>query len=102
MLLIYKSGAESKYFTAIVAFHIHQLNLKKLLTISFAIAANDLSNFPQALWNVVQSSTENLTPRGLSNTFASNIDDLDKSSADNFIQTTRRRKDGEDSARNGE
>lgn len=47
----------------------------------------------------MQSTTENLSPRGLSNTFASNVDELDRISIDNFIQTNRKRRDGDDSAR---
>eukprot|EP00347_Sterkiella_histriomuscorum_P011735 403371304 len=38
-------------------------------------AQSDLVSFPHSLWGVVNSTTENLTPRGLQNAFASNEED---------------------------
>ena len=75
VLLVYKSGGES---------------------------CNDLQNFPFALWDVVQSSADNLSPRGLQNMFATNVEELDKFSIDNFLLSTRRQRDEKDSARTAE
>lgn len=48
----------------------------------------DLSNFPAGLWNVVQSS-ENLSPRGLSSSFSSNVDDIEAHSIDSILRSRR-------------
>jgi len=49
-----------------------------------------LASFPHTLWGVVQSA-ENLTPRGLSNPFATNEQDKQNShSLDSFLLSKRR------------
>jgi hypothetical protein len=53
------------------------------------IAQNDLANFPHSLWGVV-NSVENLTPRGLKDTFSSNEDMLENHSLDSFLLSKRR------------
>lgn len=53
------------------------------------VEINDLCNFPCSLWNVVQS-VENLTPRGLGNTFSSNVENLEQHSLDSFLISRRR------------
>ena len=69
-MLLYKSGHERKYFT------------------DDKVESNDLANFPAALWNVVQSS-ENLSPRGLASSFASNVDDIETHSIDSILRSRR-------------
>ena len=53
-----------------------------------SVEPHDLSNFPAALWNVVQSS-ENLSPRGLGTSFASNVDDIEAHSIDSILRSRR-------------
>ena len=45
---------------------------------------NDLSNFPAALMQFLQSS-DNLSPRGLQSTFTSNVDELETHSLDTYL-----------------
>ena len=52
-------------------------------------APNSLANFPHSLWGVV-NSVENLTPRGLRNTFSSNEEYLQQHSLDSFLLSQRR------------
>ena len=54
------------------------------------VAQCDLVNFPHTLWGVVQSA-ENLTPRGLTNTFSSNEpNNCSNHSLDSFLLSKRR------------
>lgn len=69
-MLLYKSGNERKYM------------------IGNLLESNDLSNFPAALWNVVQSS-ENLSPRGVNSAFSSNVDDIETHSIDSLLRSRR-------------
>ena len=60
-----------------------------------AYIESELATFPHSLWGVVESS-ENLTPRGLANTFASNdTGPFLNHSLDSFL-LSRRRDDSEE------
>lgn len=75
ILLIYKAGTEG-------------IIIKCLIN----IATCDLASFPHSLWGVVQSA-ENLTPRGLSNTFSTNDlgeEFLQNHQLDSFLLSKRR------------
>ena len=48
------------------------------------LCTNDLANFPHSLWGVV-NSVENLTPRGLESTLATNEAGLNEHSLDSFL-----------------
>ena len=75
ILLIYKAGTEG-------------INIECLIN----IATCDLASFPHSLWGVVQSA-ENLTPRGLSNTFSTNDlgeEFLQNHQLDSFLLSKRR------------
>jgi hypothetical protein len=73
--LIYKSGTEGNFC---------HFNLFSIL------AQSDLVSFPHTLWGVVESA-ENLTPRGLSNTFSSNDSEpFFNHSLDSFLLSKRR------------
>lgn len=50
---------------------------------------------PQLLWPIIQSS-DNLSPRGLQNTFATNIDDLDAQSIDTYLIGRSKRESAEE------
>ena len=78
ILVIYKNGCECKYLLIHSSHHL-----------IFSLASNDLANFPHSLWGVVQSA-ENLTPRGLKDTFSSNEQSLEEHSLDSFLLSKRR------------
>ena len=85
LLLIYKSGCEGTFKYLII----------------LLIAESDLATFPHSLWGVVESA-ENLTPRGLSNTFSTNEQEpLFNHSLDSFLLSRRRDEVDEESKSSG-
>ena len=59
------------------------------VNIQLIIAVSDLVSFPHSLLGVVQSF-ENLTPRGLANSFSSNDEEFFSHSLDSFLLSKRR------------
>lgn len=83
ILLIYKAGCEGKFNKANI------------------LAQCDLVQFPHTLWGMVQSA-ENLTPRGLKDTFSTNEEDfLQSHQLDSFL-LSKRREDVQEEEKDGE
>jgi hypothetical protein len=63
------------------------------LNVQYFLAKCDLASFPHSLWGLVQSA-ENLTPRGLADTFSTNEDScnefLQNHQLDSFLLSKRR------------
>lgn len=66
------------------------MRVKYLILALLYIDQSSFASFPHSLWGVVKSA-ENLTPRGLQNTFSSNLNEpFQNHSLDSFLLSKRR------------